>query len=81
MNLNKLERRIKELDKFFPLLDSKEEVEKIIASEEFQNEIFKIRKEFDNSRINIFVDDNYIHIIVYQIYKDDSRGFSYRIIY
>lgn len=81
MNLNKLERRIKELDKFFPLLDSKEEVEKIIASEEFQNEIFKIKKEFDNSRINIFVDDNYIHIIVYQIYKDDSRGFSYRIIY
>ena len=81
MNLSKLERRIKELDKFFPLLDSKEEVEKIIASEEFQNEIFKIKKEFDNSRINIFVDDNYIHIIVYQIYKDDSRGFSYRIIY
>ena len=81
MNLNKLERRIKELDKFFPLLDSKDEVEKIIASEEFQNEIFKIKKEFDNSRINIFVDDNYIHIIVYQIYKDDSRGFSYRIIY
>ena len=81
MNLNKLERRIKELDKFFPLLDSKEEVEMIIASEEFQNEIFKIKKEFDNSRINIFVDDNYIHIIVYQIYKDDSRGFSYRIIY
>lgn len=81
MNLNKLERRIKELDKFFPLLDSKEEVEKIIASEEFQNEIFKIKKEFDNSRINIFVDDNYIHIIVYQIYKDDNRGFSYRIIY
>lgn len=81
MNLNKLERRIKELDKFFPLLDSKEEVEKVIASEEFQNEIFKIKKEFDNSRINIFVDDNYIHIIVYQIYKDDSRGFSYRIIY
>ena len=29
MNLNKLERRIKELDKFFPLLDSKEEVEMI----------------------------------------------------
>ena len=81
MNLNKLERRIKELDKFFPLLDSKEEVEMIIASEEFQNEIFKIKKEFDNSRINIFVDDNYSHIIVYQIYKDDSRGFSYRIIY
>ena len=81
MNLNKLERIIKELDKFFPLLDSKEEVEKIIASEEFQDEIFKIKKEFDNSRINIFVDDNYIHIIVYQIYKDDSRGFSYRIIY
>lgn len=81
MNLNKLERRIKELDKFFPLLDSKDEVEKIIASEEFQDEIFKIKKEFDNSRINIFVDDNYIHIIVYQIYKDDSRGFSYRIIY
>ena len=81
MNLNKLERRIKELDKFFPLLDSKEEVEMIIASEEFQDEIFKIKKEFDNSRINIFVDDNYIHIIVYQIYKDDSRGFSYRIIY
>ena len=81
MNLSKLERRIKELDKFFPLLDSKEEVEMIIASEEFQNEIFKIKKEFDNSRINIFVDDNYIHIIVYQIYKDDSRGFSYRIIY
>ena len=81
MNLNKLERRIKELDKFFPLLDSKEEVEMIIASEEVQNEIFKIKKEFDNSRINIFVDDNYIHIIVYQIYKDDSRGFSYRIIY
>ncbi len=81
MNLNKLERRVKELDKFFPLLDSKEEVEKIIASEEFQDEIFKIKKEFDNSRINIFVDDNYIHIIVYQIYKDDSRGFSYRIIY
>ena len=81
MNLNKLERRIKELDKFFPLLDSKDEVEKIVASEEFQNEIFKIKKEFDNSRINIFVDDNYIHIIVYQIYKDDSRGFSYRIIY
>lgn len=81
MNLSKLERRVKELDKFFPLLDSKEEVEKIIASEEFQNEIFKIKKEFDNSRINIFVDDNYIHIIVYQIYKDDSRGFSYRIIY
>ena len=81
MNLNKLERRIKELDKFFPLLDSKEEVEKIISSEEFQDEIFKIKKEFDNSRINIFVDDNYIHIIVYQIYKDDSRGFSYRIIY
>ncbi len=81
MNLSKLERRIKELDKFFPLLDSKEEVEMIIASEEFQDEIFKIKKEFDNSRINIFVDDNYIHIIVYQIYKDDSRGFSYRIIY
>ena len=81
MNLNKLEKRIKELDKFFPLLDSKEEVEMIIASEEFQDEIFKIKKEFDNSRINIFVDDNYIHIIVYQIYKDDSRGFSYRIIY
>ena len=81
MNLNKLERRIKELDKFFPLLDSKDEVEKIVASEEFQDEIFKIKKEFDNSRINIFVDDNYIHIIVYQIYKDDSRGFSYRIIY
>ena len=81
MNLNKLERRIKELDKFFPLLDSKEEVEMIIASEEFQDEIFKIKKEFDNSRINIFVDDDYIHIIVYQIYKDDSRGFSYRIIY
>ena len=81
MNLNKLERRIKELDKFFPLLDSKDEVEKIIASEEFQDEIFKIKKEFDNSRINIFVDDNYIHIIVYQIYKDDSRGFSDRIIY
>lgn len=81
MNLNKLERRIKELDKFFPILDSKDEVEKIIASEEFQNELFKIRQEFDNSRINIFVDDNYIHIIVYQIYKDDSRGFSYRIIY
>ena len=37
MNLNKLERRIKELDKFFPILDSKEEVEMIIASEEFQN--------------------------------------------
>lgn len=81
MNLNKLERRIKELDKYFPLLDSKDEVEKIIASEEFQNELFKIKKEFDNSRINIFVDDNYIHIIVYQIYKDDSRGFSYRIVY
>ena len=81
MNLNKLEKRIKELDKFFPLLDSKEEVEMIIASEEFQDEIFKIKKEFDNSRINIFVDDDYIHIIVYQIYKDDSRGFSYRIIY
>lgn len=81
MNLNKLERRIKELDKFFPILDSKDEVEKIIASEGFQDELFKIRQEFDNSRINIFVDDNYIHIIVYQIYKDDSRGFSYRIIY
>ena len=81
MNLNKLERRIKELDKFFPILDSKEEVKKIIASEEFKNELFKIRQEFDNSRINIFVDDNYIHIIVYQIYKDDSRGFSYRIVY
>lgn len=81
MNLNKLEKRIKELDKFFPLLDSKEEVEMIIASEEFQDEIFKIKKEFDNSRINIFVDDNYIHIIVYQIYKDNNRGFSYRIIY
>ena len=81
MNLNKLEKRIKELDKFFPLLDSKEEVEMIIASEEFQNEIFKINQEFEGSRLTIFVDDNYIHIIVYQIYKDNNRGFSYRIIY
>lgn len=81
MNLNKLERRIKELDKFFPILDSKDEIEKIIASEDFQNELFKIRQEFEGSRLNIFVDDNYIHIIVYQIYKDDSRGFSYRIVY
>ena len=49
MNLNKLEKRIKELDKFFPLLDSKEEVEMIIASEEFQDEIFKIKKEFEEA--------------------------------